>query len=148
MLREYDLIHILFRVMIPPFKNFTVLFNSLCCSLCILSGQTTAKCFHVVGTSTQLNVCLHYFGETMGWCLETISSGETGIINNVIVVKTMQKLEFCFSFFIKFVGLLPNPRPLDKLLMLPHLHFLISKVRRLLLVFGILTSFKTGIFDS
>ena len=48
---------------------------------------TTAKCSTMVGTSTQLNVYLHYFGETVSLCLETITSGEADIVNKVIVIK-------------------------------------------------------------
>lgn len=75
----------------PTFFFFfltSLFFLTHCCSLCILSGQTTAKRSTMVGTSTQLDVSLHYFDETLGFCLETVSSGKADIISEVIVVKT------------------------------------------------------------
>lgn len=56
LLKECDLIHILFRVMIywnSHFKKSTILFSSLCCFLFILNGHNTARCSTVVGLSLQ-----------------------------------------------------------------------------------------------
>lgn len=62
--------------------------------------------------------CLYYFSKTMDLFLETISSGEADIINNVIVLRIHPETGVFLSSFVKFNGLLVKYKPLDELLML------------------------------
>lgn len=67
------------------------------------------------------NGLLILFQQDYGLFLETISSGEADIINNVIVLSNYpETLSVFVIFFFTFNGLLLKYKPLDELLMLLH----------------------------